>query len=341
MRDQIAKIKIQFETDLSESSKNGYYDGLYLKYFSKTHGEVTKLIKQLPSLSPQDKTTYGPLINQFQHELKQKIEQGRQTFEQNKLADPNLDLTYPIKHGHLGYLHPTTQVIRELNEFFRYNGYSICEGPEIEDAEYNFRRLNLPEGHPATDLQDTLFVHEPGILLRTHTSSVEARILTDYDPPIRAVVPGKVFRNETAGPSNLSFFHQYQGFVVGTGITIQHLKSTLDTVHKFLFGEETILRFRYKYYPEVSPGLGTDMQCTFCKGTGLVDSKPCLVCKQRGWIETLGSGMIHYNTLCACGIDPDQYTGFAFGMGLDRLVMAKFGIADGRKLYNGEMVYRS
>jgi phenylalanyl-tRNA synthetase alpha chain len=291
-------------------------------------------MKEIPTLSPEQKKEIGPLINSLQNELKTKIESSKQNLASCALSELNLDLTYPVKSDALGYLHPTTQVIREMNEFFKYHGFSIVEGPEIEEAEYNFRRLNLPEGHPATDLQDTLFVHEPSILLRTHTSSVESRILTDYEPPIRAVVPGKVFRNETASASNLSFFHQYQGFVVDKGITIQHLKTTLTLFHQFLFGDDVVLRFRYKYYPEVSPGMGIDMQCSFCHGDG------CAVCKQRGWLEVLGSGMIHYNTLKACGIDPDIYTGYAFGMGLDRLVMAKFGLNDGRKLYNGEMVYR-
>lgn len=334
MEEVINQIKKQFENDFSVAQKSGGFDNLYLKYFSKTHGIITKLMKDLPSLKSEEKRVVGPLVNTLQNEIKTKIENERAAFAQSKLADPMLDLTYPVRTSGSGMLHPTTQVIREMNEFFRFNGYSVVEGPEIEDADYNFRRLNLPEGHPATDLQDTLFIHEPDLLLRTHTSSVESRILTEYEPPIRAVVPGKVFRNETASASNLAFFHQYQGFVVDKGITIQHLKATLEMFHKFLFGDDVVLRFRYKYYPEVSPGMGTDMQCTFCKGAG------CAVCKQRGWIEVLGSGMIHYNTLKSCGIDPEEYTGFAFGIGLDRLVMAKFGISDGRKLYDGEMIYK-
>jgi phenylalanyl-tRNA synthetase alpha chain len=216
-----------------------------------------------------------------------------------------------------------------MNDFFRYYGFSVGEGPEIETSEYNFRRLNLPEGHPATDLQDTLFINEPDILLRTHASSVESRILEKYKPPIRVVIPGKVYRNETANATNSSFFHHYQGVVVDRGITIQNLKWIMEVFHRHLFGDDVELRFRYKYYPEVSPGMGVDMKCKFCNGTG------CVVCKQRGWMEVLGCGMIHYNTLKMSGIDPEIYTGFAWGMGLDRLVMAKFGISDIRKLYGG------
>ena len=219
-----------------------------------------------------------------------------------------------------------------MNEFFRYYGFSIVEGPEIETEEYNFRKLNLPEGHPATDLQDTLYIAE-GILLTSHTSSIEARILTSQKPPIRVAFPGKSFRNEKLNSTNAAFFHQYQGVVVDKGITLQHLKNTLEDFHKFLFGDDIELRYRYKYYPEVSPGMGVDMKCKFCDGKG------CGVCKQRGWIEVLGSGMIHVNILKMCGIDPDIYTGFAFGMGLDRLVMQRFGIDDIRKLYGG-IVYK-
>lgn len=330
MEEKIKKIELSFLNDLESSSD---YDELYLKYFSKKHGIITALMQELPKLDKEDKVRYGKLLNQLQNELKLKIEEAKKVAKSHISKNPLLDLTLPEIPKNLGYLHPTTQVIRQMNEFFRYYGFAVVEGPEIETAEYNFRKLNLPEGHPATDLQDTLFVVEPDILLRTHTSSVEARILTEQEPPIRVVVPGRVYRNETYSATNGAFFHQYQGVVVDKGITIKNLMHTLERFHKFLFGEDTEVRFRYKYYPEVSPGVGVDMKCKFCEGAG------CQVCKQRGWIEVLGSGMIHYNTLKMCNIDPEEYTGFAFGMGLDRLVMQKFGINDLRSLYGGGLVY--
>ncbi len=253
------------------------------------------------------------------------------------VSDAVIDLTIPHLPAKIGHLHPLTQITRKLNDFFRYYGFSIVEGPEIETVEYNFRKLNLPEGHPATDLQDTLFVKtglgDNDVLLRTHTSSIEARVLSDNKPPIRVAFPGKCYRNETINATNSPFFNQYQGVVVDEGITIQNLMHILERAHKFLFGEDTELRFRYKYYPEVSPGLGVDMRCKFCGGTG------CEVCKGRGWIEMLGSGMIHYNTLKMCGIDPEVYTGYAFGMGLDRFAMQASNISDIRVLYGGGMVY--
>jgi phenylalanyl-tRNA synthetase alpha chain len=332
METKIKELKQQFEKDL-DTTKN--LDELYLKYFSKKHGLLTALLKELPKLKKEDKVEFGPQLNKLKRELEEKIEGAQKTVKEKETHDPLIDLTYPLPAKKRGMLHPTTQVIREMNEFFRYYGFSIVEGPEIETAEYNFRKLNLPEGHPATDLQDTLFIKEPDILLRTHTSSIEARLLTEQKPPIRVAMPGKCYRNETTNLTNGSYFWQYQGVVVDKGITIQHLKGVLKLFHQFLFQDDDIkLRFRYKYYPEVSPGMGVDVQCKFCEGKG------CDVCGTKGWVEVLGSGMIHYNTLKACNIDPDKYTGFAFGMGIDRLVMQKFGISDIRKLYGGKLAYK-
>lgn len=330
MSNEYFELKKQFDADLVNANTNGSFDSLYLKYLSKTHGLLTQEIKFLGKLSLEEKRELGPKLNELKKYIEEKIEEGRHAYQMSQITSADIDLTIPYPPIKTGYLHPTTQVIRQMNEFFRYHGFSIGEGPEIETAEYNFRRLNLPEGHPATDLQDTLFIKEPNILLRTHTSSVEARILEKLKPPIRVVVPGKCFRNETANPTNSSFFHQYQGFVVDKGITIQNLRWIMEKFHQYLFEDDSIeLRFRYKYYPEVSPGMGVDVKCRFCHGEG------CSVCKQRGWVEVLGCGMIHYNTLKMSGIDPETYTGFAWGMGLDRLVMAKFGISDIRKLYGG------
>ncbi|PIS22713.1 phenylalanine--tRNA ligase subunit alpha [candidate division WWE3 bacterium CG08_land_8_20_14_0_20_41_10] len=327
---EIDQLANQFNVDLQEALKTGKFDELYLKYLSKTHGLVTQKMKELPNLSPEEKKEVGPKLNALKKYIEERIEKGRHDYQQAQITNTDIDLTIPYPPANTGYLHPTTQIIRQMNNFFRYYGFSVGEGPEIETAQYNFRRLNLPEGHPATDLQDTLFVNEPDILLRTHTSSIEARILENYQPPIRVVAPGKCYRNETANPTNSSFFHQYQGFVVDKGITMQNLRWLMEKFHQYLFDDVNIeLRFRYKYYPEVSPGMGVDVICRFCNGTG------CAVCKQRGWMEILGCGMIHYNTLKMSGIDPEIYTGFAWGMGLDRLVMAKFGISDIRKLYGG------
>lgn len=328
--EEISNLKSKFATDLESVKSESELDTLYLKYLGKK-GSTTKLLKSLQGLSLQDKKIYGPILNNLKKSQESQIKIKKSSLTH---LPSSIDLTIPGTPHPIGRLHPTTVIIREMNEFFTRQGFSIGEGPEIEDVEYNFRRLNLPEGHPATDLQDSLFIEEPNLLLRTHTSSVETRMLSNNKPPMRVVVPGKCYRNETTSLTNSAFFYQYQGFVVDKGITIGHLKDTLTKFHQFLFGPDVKLRFRYKYYPEVSPGMGVDMECRFCAGAG------CQVCKYRGFIEVLGSGMIHYNTLLACGIDPEVYSGFAFGMGLDRLVMSKYGITDIRKLYGGELAYK-
>lgn len=328
---QLKQLSETFATSLQEVSTLADIDAVYLQYLGKK-GLVNQLMKSLQDLTLQDKQTYGPILNELKKSLESQIETKRLALKSH-ISDQSTDLTIPGTPQPTGRLHPTTELIRSLNSFFRYHGFSVQEGPEIEDVEYNFRRLNLPEGHPATDLQDTLFVQEPNILLRTHTSSIQTRVLSTHKPPLRVVVPGKVYRNETSNATNSSFFYQYQGFVVDQGVNIGHLKDMLTQVHQFLFGTDVILRFRYKYYPEVSPGMGVDMQCRFCHGKG------CTVCKSRGWIETLGSGMTHYNCYKACGIDPEVWTGYSFGLGLDRLVMSKYGISDIRKLYGGEIAY--
>jgi phenylalanyl-tRNA synthetase alpha chain len=330
--ENVEGIKKDYLDRINKAEGENVLNNLYLELFSKRHGKITALMKDLAKLSVEEKKEVGPVLNSIQTELKDAIEARTAFIKEAEDNDPRIDLTYPEPPAKTGMLHPTTQVIREMNDFFRYYGFSIYEGPEIETEEYNFRKLNLPKGHPATDLQDTLYVAND-IVLTSHTSSIEARVLTDEEPPIRVAFPGKSFRNETPNATNASFFHQYQGVVVDKGITLQHLKGTLEDFHKFLFGDDVKLRYRYKYYPEVSPGMGVDMKCKFCDGDG------CTVCKHRGWIEVLGSGMIHHNILKMCGIDPEIYTGYAFGMGLDRLVMQRFNIDDIRKLYGG-IVYK-
>jgi len=333
MQSQIRKLHDKYHAELAKIKNLKELEALRVQYLSKKNGEITNLITQIPKLSIKAKKSIVPQLIALKKEVEETLA-NKKTELNSKKSQAYRDLTIPLPKAHSGHLHPTTQIIREMNGFFRYHGFSIGEGPEIEEVEYNFRRLNLPEGHPATDLQDSLYIHEPDILLRTQTSSIETRILSNNQPPLRIVAPGKCYRNETNSSTNASFFYQYQGFVVDKEVNIQHLKYMITKWFQFLWGEDVKIRFRYKYYPEVSPGLGQDIQCTFCKGKG------CQICKYRGWIEMGGSGMIHYNTLKTCGINPEIYTGFAFGVGLDRMVMTKFGITDIRKLYGGQIVYK-
>ncbi len=293
----------------------------------------TELSQSLKELDLEQKKLLGQQLNAFKTAVSAAIDTKRaelavESTVEVKVADPTL----PGLRPKVGHLHPTTMVIRKINSFFRYMGYSVYEGPEIETNEFNFEKLNLPKDHPARELADTLYIADPEVLLRTHTSSVETRAMTKESLPLRIVVPGKVYRNENSNTTNNAMFYQYEGLVVDKGISMADLKGTLNRFVQFLYGDVKT-RFRCKYYPQVEPGAGLDIQCSFCGGDG------CQVCKYRGWIEVLGSGMVHPNVLKKCGIDPQEYSGFAFGMGLDRLVMMTYGINDIRKLYNGELVF--
>jgi phenylalanyl-tRNA synthetase alpha chain len=239
----------------------------------------------------------------------------------------------PAKLARIGNLHPTSIVISEMVEIFKNLGFSVIEGSEIESDHYVFELLNLPKDHPARSLQDVLYIEEPEILLRSQTSSVEARSIEKLKPPFRVLVAGKCYRFENVNASNNSMFYQFQGFVLQKGISMADLKGTLLHFAKTYFGEDRKIRFRCKYYPEVEPGVGLDLNCQFC------NSKGCSVCKGRGWIEMLGAGMIHPNILKNFKIDPREISGFAFGMGLDRIVMDRFKIKDIRSLYNGDIKY--
>ena len=236
----------------------------------------------------------------------------------------------------LGHLHPVTQTERQLNKVFRELGFSIYESPEIVSDEYNFTRLNVPQDHPARDMQDTIYIKEPEYLLRTQTSTIESYLLQakNKDLPIRAAFPGSVYRNEKVNRSNHFVFHQYQAVVIDKNITMKDLIGTMDLMFKTLYGPDVVVRYRCKYYPEVEPGVGPDMQCFNCHGVG------CPLCKYAGWIEMGGSGMIHPNVLKAANIDPKVWSGFAFGMGLDRWTMAQNNIKDIRTIRGGNLAYK-
>lgn len=222
-----------------------------------------------------------------------------------------------------------------MNAFFGSLGFEVADGPEVESDWYNFSALNLPSDHPAREMHDTIYVLEPDVLLRTHTSPVEIRTMESHALPLRVVVPGKAYRNEDTNPTNNYMFYHYEGLAVDNSIHMGHLHWVLGAFLDFMFGPQTQRRFRAKYYPQVEPGLGVDLLCRFCSGAG------CHVCKGKGWIEILGAGMVHPNVLASAGIDWNRYSGFAFGMGLDRLVMGATGISDIRELYGPHMTYVS
>src|SRR3989338_4181298 len=318
-----------FEKDLESVKDLKQLEELRIKYLGR-NGVINNLLKGLGKLSQEQRKEQGKAINVFKNKIETELNKKRSMVSKKTVI--NFDTSLPGTKPAVGDLHPTTQVIRKINEFFRYLGYSVYEGPEIETNEFNFEKLNLPLDHPARELADTLYIKEPEYLLRTHTSSVEARAMISEKLPIRSVVPGITYRNETANTTNNAMFYQYEGLYVDKNISIGNLKGVLEEFVRFLYGSDVKTRFRCKYYPQVEPGVGMDILCTFCKG------KTCKVCKYRGWVEVLGAGMVHPHILKSCGIDPTIWSGFAFGIGLDRLVMMTYHIKDIRALYSGALM---
>ena len=295
--------------------------------------ELAGLTKKIRLVAKEDRGQAGTIINQVKQTIEEALANAGGTAQETEKSEDAIDITMPGRVPIMGHYHPTTLVIREMNDIFQSMGFSVADGPEIETDEYNYDRVNLPMDHPARDLQDTLYIREPSALLRTQTSSVEAHILENEKPPYRYVIPGKVYRYENANATNNVMFYQYQGLAVARDITMADLKGTLDTFVRRFFGNDRETRFQCKYYPEVEPGVGVDISCAFC------NKKGCVVCKKRGWIEMLGAGMIHPNMLRRVGLDPAVYSGFAWGMGLDRIVMQRYNIRDIRSLYNGDIGY--
>ena len=301
-------------------------------------GLVNKLFSEIKST--ENPRQYGQKLNQLKNEIETSIK--------NKLLNVGAQRAAPLPAKNViasgarqslpkqGHLHPLTQTERQLNDVFRQLGFSAYSSPEIVTDEYNFTRLNVPANHPARDMQDSIYLKEPEFLLRTQTSTIESSLLQAQSKnlPIRAAFPGSVYRNEKVNRSNHFIFYQYQAVVVDKNVTIKDLIGTMDLMFKTLYGSDVIVRYRCKYYPEVEPGVGSDMQCFSCHGKG------CPLCKYAGWIEMGGSGMIHPNVLKAAGIDPKIWSGFAFGMGLDRFCMAQNNIKDIRTLRGGNLAYK-
>lgn len=305
------------------------------EYFGKK-GIIKTLLRQIKTFTKKEKKEKAPLIQEFEKTalklFKEKESEIKKIQSEEELIKQTEKLDYTLPK--IGHLHPITQTIRMLNKIFIEMGYSIMDGPELETSEYCFQRLNVPKNHPAMDMQDTIYIQEPNILLRTQTSSIEARTLKNYKPPFKIVCPGRVYRNEKPNKSNHFIFHHYQGVVVAEKISLKDLFGTISCLFKSMYGSDVKIRFRNKYYPEVEPGVGPDMQCFNCQGKG------CGVCKGIGWIEMGGAGIIHPNVMKIADIDTKKWKGFAFGLGLDRWVMAKYNISDIRTLLDGNLGYK-
>ncbi len=327
----IQKIK----EEISSLSTEADLTELWRKYLGKD-GVLKDAFAQITEVPAEERKDFGQKINNFRNEIDALINSAKEeiknssTSEYLKESVGNLSFKKPK----VGHLHPLTETINEMNKIFIKMGYSVLDGPEIETDEYNFQRLNLPLDHPARDLQDSIYIEEPNILLRTQTSSIEARALEMFEPPFRVVMPGRTYRNEKVNRSNHFTFHQYQLTVVQEKVSLKELISTIDHLFKEFLGPDVVTRYRNKYYPEVEPGVGPDMRCFNCSGTG------CPVCKHRGWMEMGGAGIIHPNVLKAAGLDPQKWQGYAFGLGLDRWAMAKHNITDIRTLLGGNLAYK-
>ena len=330
MKEKLQKIK---EEALSQiNSDNADLEQIRIQYLGKK-GELTSVLRGMGALTAEERPVVGQIANEVRAEienaLKIKAEAQKAAELERKLATEKIDVTLPSNVAAPGKLHPLTQVQRTIEDIFIGMGFSIAEGPEVEYDYYNFQALNIPENHPARDTQDTFYITE-NILLRSQTSPVQVRTMEKQKPPIRVISPGRVYRSDAVDATHSPLFHQVEGLVVDKGITMGDLKGMLETFAKTLFGNETRLRFRPHHFPFTEPSAEVDVSCFVCGGKG------CRVCKNEGWIEILGAGMVHPYVLSNCGIDPDEYSGFAFGMGVERIAMKYYGIDDMRLLYEND-----
>ncbi len=333
MKEEILKIKENSIEEMKKCNDLKTLNDLKVKYLGKK-GELTLVLRQMGSMQPEERPIIGELVNQVRDELNVLIEEKEKELKREellkKLETENIDVTEPSKKINLGSLHPITQIINEVEEIFLGMGYEIADGPEVEKAIYNFDKLNTPPDHPARDLQDTFYISDD-IVLRSQTSPVQARVMENQKPPIKIICPGAVYRSDSVDATHSPVFHQIEGLVIDKNISMADLKGTLEMFAKKCLGENTKIRFRPHHFPFTEPSAEADVSCFVCGGKG------CRVCKQEGWIELLGCGMVHPNVLTNCGIDPKEYSGFAFGFGVERIAMAKFGIEDMRLLFENDV----
>ena len=334
MEEKIKKIKSQIAEQLKSIKDTNSLEDVRIKFLGKK-GEVTELLKEFKDLPKEEKPKFGKALNELKNEIENSIKERETKLKaeeiSKKLEEEKIDVTLPSKKIIRGSKHPLTRVIEEIEDLFVSMGYDVCSGPELETDEFCFERLNLPKGHPARDMQDTFYITTE-YLLRTQTSAVQAHTMMDNKEkgPIREIVPGKTYRREDDATHSHQF-NQVEGLVVDKDISFADLKGTLEIFMKHMLGPNTELRFRPSYFPFTEPSYEVDVSCFKCGGKG------CNLCKHTGWIELLGAGIVHPNVLRMNGYDPDVYSGFAFGTGLDRLAMFKYEITDIRLLYSNDV----
>ena len=335
MKEKLEQIKHEALEALKTAASRQDIEALRVKYLGKK-GEITAILKQMGGLSAEERPVVGQLVNEARALLENELEMKAKLVEnaelEKRLKTEALDVTIPGKPFAMGRKHPMSIVLDEAKDIFTGMGFSVAEGPEVELSVYDFDRLNIPVGHTVREWQDTFYITEDeSIHLRCQTSPVQVRVMETQKPPIRIISPGRVYRKDEVDATHSPMFHQIEGLVVDKNVTMGDLKGTLNTVVAKLYGEGTKTRFRPHHFPFTEPSCEVDVQCFVCGGAG------CRVCKSEGWIELLGAGMVHPKVLAGCGIDPEEYSGFAFGIGLERMTMLRFSIDDMRLLFENDV----
>lgn len=333
MKEKLQRILQSASNELESIKTSKELDELRIKFLGKK-GEITTLLKSLRDVTAEERPVVGQLINDVRAKIEESLERQRLTLEraalEAKLKSEALDVTMPGEKLVLGHKHPLTIVLEEFQEIFFGLGFSIAEGPEVELDYYNFEALNIPRDHPARDTQDSFYISD-SVVLRSQTSPMQVRTMEKQQPPIRIIAPGRVYRSDAVDATHSPVFHQIEGLVVDKGITMSDLKGILQLFAKRLYGDDTVVRFRPHHFPFTEPSAEMDIQCYRCRGEG------CALCKGEGWIEILGCGMVHPHVLEMSGIDPEVYSGYAFGIGLERMVMGRYKIDDIRLFYENDV----
>ncbi len=332
MKQQLEAIKNTAVAAIGECDTLSQIDEIRVKYLGKK-GELTALLKQMGKLDAAERPIMGQLVNEAKAQLEGLIGERSAIIKKNetalKLKEETIDITMPGKAAKVGRLHPLNTVLNDMIDIFQSMGFDVVDGPEVETDHYNFEALNVPADHPARDMQDTFYLGE-NLLLRTQTSAAQIRTMENRKPPIRIICPGRVFRADEVDATHSPVFHQIEGLVVDKGVTMCDLKGVLEQFAHEIYGKDTLVKFRPSFFPFTEPSVEVDVSCSECGGKG------CRVCKGGGWIEILGAGMVHPKVLSACGIDPEIYSGFAFGIGLDRLTTTRYKISDIRLLFEND-----
>ena len=341
MKAQLEQIKINALAALDAAETPAALEELRVKLLGKK-GELTAVLKMMGKLSPEERPVMGQLANAVRAEIETKLEERKAAIHaavlEAKLAAEAIDVTIPGETVTVGHQHPMNQVLQQIKDIFVGLGYEVIEGPEVELASYNFTRLNIEEGHPSRDRSDTFyFTDDDSVLLRTQTSPMQIRYMENHKPPFCMLAPGRVFRKDEADATHSPMFHQIEGLVVDEHITMGDLKGALITMMRLIYGADSEMRFRPHHFPFTEPSCEMDMQCHKCHGTGEIDGQVCSTCHGEGWIELLGAGMVHPEVLRNCGIDPEKYSGFAFGMGLERMAMGRMKINDLRLIFDNDV----